>query len=67
MTNTSFFDESREQSLIKAEIVAKYFLSWAKIIIPQAKKEGKKLLILIYSVVQVATNMALSLPLYLSL
>ncbi len=41
MTNNSFFDESRETSLVKAEIVAKYFWSWAKVIIPQAKKWGK--------------------------
>ncbi|MDJ0555899.1 MAG: three-Cys-motif partner protein TcmP [Microcoleaceae cyanobacterium MO_207.B10] len=38
MTNNSFFDESRETSLVKAEIVAKYFWAWAKVIIPQAKK-----------------------------
>lgn len=38
MTGSSFFDESREQSLVKAEIVAKYFWSWAKVIIPRAKK-----------------------------
>ncbi|NES77962.1 MAG: three-Cys-motif partner protein TcmP [Okeania sp. SIO1H6] len=36
-----FFDESRETSLVKAEIVAKYFWAWAKVIIPQAKKWGK--------------------------
>lgn len=38
MTNNSFFDDSKETSLVKAEIVAKYFGAWAKIIIPQAKK-----------------------------
>ncbi|NEP00640.1 MAG: three-Cys-motif partner protein TcmP [Symploca sp. SIO2E9] len=38
MSDSSFFDESREQSLVKAEIVAKYFWAWAKVIIPQAKK-----------------------------
>ncbi|NET47082.1 hypothetical protein [Okeania sp. SIO2B3] len=43
MTNNSFFDESRETSLAKAEIVAKYFLSWAKVIIPQAKKRGENI------------------------
>jgi three-Cys-motif partner protein len=43
MTNTSFFDESREQSLIKAEIVAKYFWAWAKIMIPRAKKMQQKI------------------------
>ncbi len=40
MTNNSFFEESRETSLVKAEIVAKYFLAWAKVIIPQRKKRG---------------------------
>src|SRR5919199_333026 len=38
MTGSFFFDESREQSLVKAEIVAKYFWAWAKVIIPRAKK-----------------------------
>ncbi|MBD1920556.1 three-Cys-motif partner protein TcmP [Microcoleus sp. FACHB-831] len=42
MTGSSFFDESREQSLVKAEIVAKYFWAWAKVIIPQAKKKSQK-------------------------
>jgi len=32
MSTGNFFDESRQQSIIKAEIVAKYFWSWAKII-----------------------------------
>lgn len=40
MTNNSFFDEFRETSLVKAEIVAKYFWAWAKVIISQAKKKG---------------------------
>lgn len=43
MTGSSFFDESREQSLVKAEIVAKYFWAWAKVIIPQAKKRGTEI------------------------
>jgi three-Cys-motif partner protein len=43
MSNSSFFDESREQSLVKAEIVAKYFWAWAKVIIPQAKKRRTKI------------------------
>ena len=34
----SFFNESTETSLVKTEIVAKYFWAWAKVIIPQAKK-----------------------------
>ena len=40
MTDNAFFDDSREQSLVKAEIVAKYFGAWAKVIIPQAQKRG---------------------------
>ncbi|MBO0349407.1 three-Cys-motif partner protein TcmP [Phormidium pseudopriestleyi FRX01] len=38
MSNSSFFNEFTEQSLVKAEIVAKYFWAWAKVIIPSAKK-----------------------------
>lgn len=38
MGNSSFFDESREQSSVKAEIVAKYFWAWAKVVIQTAKK-----------------------------
>ena len=33
MTNSSFFDESRQQSQIKSAIVAKYFTAWARVII----------------------------------
>jgi three-Cys-motif partner protein len=43
MSGSSFFDESKDQSLVKAEIVAKYFFAWAKVIIPQAKKTGEKI------------------------
>lgn len=43
MTDQSFFDERTEQSFIKAEIVAKYFWAWAKVIIPQAKKRQNKI------------------------
>ena len=43
MTDRSFFDESTEQSLVKAEIVAKYFWAWAKVIIPHAKKMGSRI------------------------
>jgi three-Cys-motif partner protein len=43
MTNDSFFDEQKEQSLIKARIVEKYFWAWAKVIIPTAKKAGSKI------------------------
>ncbi|MFK0732426.1 MAG: three-Cys-motif partner protein TcmP [Gloeotrichia echinulata GP01] len=43
MSNSSFFDEQKEQSLIKARIVKKYFWAWAKVIIPTAKKAGSKI------------------------
>jgi three-Cys-motif partner protein len=43
MANPSFFDESTEQSQIKARIVAKYFWAWAKVIIPTAKKSAKRI------------------------
>jgi three-Cys-motif partner protein len=33
----NFFTEQKEQSLIKARIVEKYFLPWAKVVIPTAK------------------------------
>ena len=39
-----FFSDPREQSLVKSEIVAKYFGAWAKVIIPVAKKyHGNKI------------------------
>ena len=37
MTETSFFNEQKEQSLIKARIVEKYFWAWAKVIISTVK------------------------------
>lgn len=44
MSGNSFFDESQEQSQVKAEIVAKYFWAWAKVIIPsQKKRRGNKI------------------------
>ena len=43
MTTDEFFDEQQEQSLIKSEIVRKYFWAWAKVIIPTAKKYSKKI------------------------
>ena len=42
MVTNEFFDESREQSQIKARIVAKYFWAWAKVIIPSAKDFAKR-------------------------
>jgi three-Cys-motif partner protein len=42
MVDRSFFNESLEQSVIKAAITQKYFWAWAKVIIPTAKKcDGK--------------------------
>jgi three-Cys-motif partner protein len=38
VTDSSFFDETREQSQVKATIVAKYFWAWAKVIIGAQKK-----------------------------
>lgn len=43
MTDQNFFDESTEQSQIKALIVAKYFWAWAKVIIPTAKKQSNRI------------------------
>lgn len=42
MTNDSFFDEQKEQSLVKARIVEKYFWVWAKVIIAQIKSQKSK-------------------------
>jgi three-Cys-motif partner protein len=38
----SFFSEQKEQSLIKARIVEKYFWAWAKVVIPTARKISPK-------------------------
>lgn len=43
MTDNAFFEQQKEQSLVKDEIVAKYFWAWAKVIIPQAKKRKTKI------------------------
>lgn len=43
MDGDIFFDESQEQSQVKAEIVAKYFWAWAKVIIPSQKGRGNKI------------------------
>lgn len=42
MTDHAFFEQPKEQSLVKAEIVDKYFRAWATVIIPQAKKGRTK-------------------------
>lgn len=43
MVDQSFFDESREQSIIKARIVAKYFWAWAKVIIASVRNADKRI------------------------
>jgi len=43
MTDSDFFEQSREQSDVKAAIVAKYFWAWAKVIIPSAKKRRQNI------------------------
>ncbi len=43
MSNSDFFNKPREQSLVKTEIVTKYFGAWAKVIIPQAKEKNKNI------------------------
>ena len=41
MSRESFFNEPRQQSLVKAEIVSQYFWAWAKVIIPTIKRIGQ--------------------------
>jgi three-Cys-motif partner protein len=43
MTDISFFNESTEQSQVKATIVSKYFWAWANVIIPSAAQRSKKI------------------------
>ena len=38
-----FFEETKEQSLVKSAIVSKYFWAWAKVIMPQVRFAGKKI------------------------
>jgi three-Cys-motif partner protein len=40
---SGFFDETKEQSLVKSAIVSKYFWAWAKVIMPQVKSSGRKI------------------------
>lgn len=46
MGNRQFFHEQKEQSLIKAEIVVKYFSAWANIMAPRVAKYGGKIVYL---------------------
>lgn len=43
MSSEPFFDESKEQSQVKAQIVSKYFWAWANVVIPTAKKGDNKI------------------------
>jgi three-Cys-motif partner protein len=43
MSIVKFFDESKEQSEVKATIVTKYFWAWAKVMIPQAKRRSNRI------------------------
>ena len=43
MQGNSFFHESRKSSQVKTRIVVKYFWSWAKVIIPTAKRSKNKI------------------------
>jgi three-Cys-motif partner protein len=38
-----FFEETKEQSLVKSAIVSKYLWAWAKVMIPQVRRAGKKI------------------------
>lgn len=40
---SGFFEETKEQSVVKSTIVSKYFWAWAKVIIPQVKSNGRKI------------------------
>ena len=40
MSHDTFFAESREPSRVKAEIVAKYFFAWAKVVVPATRGQG---------------------------
>jgi three-Cys-motif partner protein len=44
--SSQFFEETTEQSTVKATIVSKYFWAWAKVIIPTAKQHGGKIVYL---------------------
>jgi len=40
MPDNTFFDETTEQSEVKARLVSKYFWSWTQIVMPTAKRFG---------------------------
>lgn len=41
MNKEHFFEESKEQSRVKSEIVYKYFWAWAKVMVSVSKKTGR--------------------------
>jgi three-Cys-motif partner protein len=43
MPSKQFFEERSEESEVKARIVSKYFLAWAKVIMPTVSERGGKL------------------------
>lgn len=43
MGNKPFFEETKEQSVVKSAIVSKYFWAWAKVVIPSTKKHGGRI------------------------
>lgn len=43
MDDSSFFDESKEQSQVKSTIIAKYFWAWANVIISSTAQRTKKI------------------------
>ena len=43
MDSGSFFDESTEQSRIKATMIRDYFWAWAKVVLPTVKKVGGRI------------------------
>jgi len=43
MSDQRFFEESREQSIVKSTIVSKYFWAWAKVIMPTVKAQGGRI------------------------
>lgn len=43
MGNDTFFEEAKEQSVIKATIVSKYFWAWAKVIMSTVKRQGGRI------------------------
>lgn len=43
MSTDDFFDEVKQQSVVKAEIVRKYFWAWAKVMMPHARRRSGRI------------------------